>query len=180
MPAPRKRQPLPFADQFVHKSQRERPDRRTHRNLGGYLVEIALEKQSEGKQGLGSDPFETPTDHNGYMIYIGARYSFKNEDRTKVGFEFNHGSKYWFNFAQAQDDIIAPKTNTRGDVLETYLTHRLDSRFIIKADYIYYNYKYSGSGWHIGAPKLLTATPVLGFPTYKNAQMFTVSTIVRF
>src|SRR6266496_3755099 len=39
--------------------------------------------------GLGSDPFETPVNHNGYMFYVGARYSFKNEDRTKLGFEFN-------------------------------------------------------------------------------------------
>lgn len=130
--------------------------------------------------GLGSDPFEVPQDHNGYMLYVGARYSFRNEDRTKLGFEFNHGSKYWFNFAQAEDDIIAPKTNTRGDVFETYLTHRISSRFIVKADYIYYNYNYSGSGWHIGAPKRLDSSPILGFPTYKKAQMFTVSTIVRF
>jgi hypothetical protein len=66
--------------------------------------------------GLGSDPFETPVNHNGYMMYVGARYRFRNEDKTKAGFEFNHGSKYWFNFAQAEDDIISPKTNTRGDV----------------------------------------------------------------
>ena len=47
-------------------------------------------------------------------------------DRTKTGFEFNHGSKYWFNFAQAQDDIIMPKTSTRGNVYEAYLTHRIN------------------------------------------------------
>ncbi len=130
--------------------------------------------------GLGSDPFETPVNHNGYMMYVGARYSFKNEDKTKAGFEFNHGSKYWFNFAQAEDDIISPKTNTRGDVFETYLTHRINSRFIVKADYMYYNYKYSGSGWHVGSPKLLDSNPILGFPTYKKAQMFTLSMITRF
>lgn len=130
--------------------------------------------------GLGSDPFETPVDHNGYMIYVGARYTFKNDDKTKLGFEFNHGSKYWFNFGQAEDDIVAPKTNTRGDVFETYLTHRINSRFIVKVDYMYYNYKYSGSGWHIGAPKLLDSIPILGFPTYKNAQTFTLSMMTRF
>jgi len=130
--------------------------------------------------GLGSDPFDVPENHNGYMVYVGARYNFKNEDRTKAGFEFNHGSKYWFNFAQAEDDIIAPKTNTRGNVFETYVTHRINSRFIVKADYINYTYNYSGSGWHIGAPKLLDSNPILGFPTYKKAQMFTLSTIVRF
>jgi hypothetical protein len=57
--------------------------------------------------GLGSDPFSTPANQDGYMFYAGVRYHFPNNDRIKMGFEFNHGSKYWFNFAQAQDDIIA-------------------------------------------------------------------------
>jgi hypothetical protein len=130
--------------------------------------------------GMMSDPFEMPENRDGYMFYGGMRYSFGTEERTKVGFEFNHGSKYWFNFAQAEDDIIAPKTNARGEVFETYLTHRITNRFIVKGGYIFYNYRYSGSGWHIGAPKRLTDTPILGFPTYKDAQMFTLSTIVRF
>lgn len=130
--------------------------------------------------GMMSDPFETPQKRNGAMIYVGARYGFGTEDKTKLGFEFNHGTKYWFNFAQAEDDIIAPKTNTRGDVYELYLTHRINNRFIIKGDYIFYNYRYSGSGWHIGAPKDLSTTQILGFPTYKKAQMFSLSTIVRF
>jgi hypothetical protein len=130
--------------------------------------------------GLVSDPFEKPENHNGGMIYVGARYSFPNEEKTKIGFEYNHGSKYWFNFAQAEDDIIAPKTNTRGDVFETYLTHRINSRFIFRADYIHYNYKYSGSGWHLGAPKLLDSNPILGFPTYKSAYMVSAGLTVRF
>lgn len=130
--------------------------------------------------GMMSDPFETPQKRDGAMIYLGARYSFGTEERTKLGFEFNHGTKYWFNFAQAADDIIAPKTNTRGEVYEVYLLHRINSRFILKGDYIFYNYRYSGSGWHVGAPKKLTEMPILGFPTYKDAQMFTLSTIVRF
>lgn len=130
--------------------------------------------------GMMSDPFETPQKRDGAMFYVGARYGFGTEDRTKIGFEFNHGTKYWFNFAQAEDDIIAPKTNTRGEVYETYITHRINNRFILKADYIYYNYRYSGSGWHIGAPKDLSVTQILGFPTYRRAQMFSLSTIVRF
>lgn len=130
--------------------------------------------------GLMSDPFESPTDHNGYMAYFGTRYNFGEEGRTKVGFEFNHGSKYWFNFAQAADDIIGPKTSTRGNVYETYLTHRINPHFILKADYIYYDYQWSGSGWHVGAPKKLDSVPLLGFPTYKNAQMVTLGMTARF
>ena len=130
--------------------------------------------------GLMSDPFETPVSRTGSMFLVGARYNFPNEEKTKLGFEVNHGSKYWFNFAQAQDDIIAPKTSTRGNVFETYLTHRINSRFIFKADYIKYLYDFSGSGWHLGAPKRLDSNPILGFPTYSRASMITVGLVTRF
>lgn len=130
--------------------------------------------------GLMSDPFETPQDRSGYMVYVGARYNFGNDERTKLGFEYNQGSQYWFNFAQASDDIVAPKTNTRGKVFETYLTHRINSRFIFKADFIKYLYDYSGSGWHVGAPKKLNQMPLLGFPTYDGADMFSFGVITRF
>jgi len=130
--------------------------------------------------GLMCDPFEPCQNHTGYMILAGVRYRFWNDERTKIGFEFNHGSKYWFNFAQAQDDIIAPKTNTRGEVYETYLTHRISDRFIFKADFQDYLYRYSGSGWHVGSPKPLNSTPILGFPTYDSAWMFTLGITARF
>ena len=130
--------------------------------------------------GLMSDPFEAPVNRTGYMGLGGIRYNFANDERTKMGFEFNHGSQYWFNFAQAADDIIAPKTNTRGNVAEVYLTHRISDRFILKGDFIKYIYDYSGSGWHVGAPKKLDSTPVLGFPTYSGANMISLSLITRF
>ncbi len=130
--------------------------------------------------GLMSDPFETPVNRQGYMALAGLRFNFANDERTKLGFEFNHGSQYWFNFAQAADDIIAPKTNTRGSVVETYLTHRINNHFIFKADFIKYLYQYSGSGWHVGAPKLLSSQPTLGFPTYSGATMFSLGLTARF
>jgi hypothetical protein len=130
--------------------------------------------------GLMSDPFETPVNHAGYMFLGGLRYNLPNDERTKIGFEFNHGSQYWFNFAQASDDIVAPKTDTRGNVYEAYLTHRINSRFIFKADFIRYNYDYSGSGWHLGAPKSLDSNPTLGFPTYIRATMVTLGMTTRF
>ena len=130
--------------------------------------------------GLLSDPFENPESRNGYMFLVGLRYNFPNDERTKIGFEFNHGSKYWFNFAQGADDIIAPKTNTRGNVFETYFTHRINDRFIFKADFIKYLYDYSGSGWHLGTPKRLDSNPILGFPTYEGAFKFSTGLITRF
>jgi len=129
--------------------------------------------------GLFSDPFEAAQSHTGSMWYAGVRYSFANE-KTKLGVEYNHGSKYWFNFAAAEDDIIAPKTSARGDVFEIYLTHRITKNFIAKVDFIDYEYDYSGSGWHVGAPKKLDSSPTLGFPTYDQAKMASFSLIARF
>ena len=115
------------------------------------------------------------------MLYLRLCFNVpQNDGKTKLGFEFNQGSKYWFNLAQAEDDIIAPKTQTRGEVYETYLTHRINDHFIFKADFIRYNYTYSGSGWHLGAPKRLDEVPLLGFPTYDTANMFTVGLTARF
>jgi hypothetical protein len=129
--------------------------------------------------GLFSDPFEAPKEHSGTMYYVGARYSF-NDDNTMIGAEYNHGSEYWFNFTPAQDDIIAPKTATRGHVVEAYLIHKINKRFVVRLGYIDYTYDYSGSGWQLGAPKKLDSTPILGFPTYDTAKMYTLSMIAKF
>jgi len=129
--------------------------------------------------GMFADPFSTPESHSGTMYYVGARYTLPNA-KTMIGAEYNHGSEYWFNFTPAQDDIIAPKTNTRGSVYELYVIHQIRNRFSFRLGYISYDYEYSGSGWHIGAPKKLDASPVLGFPTYDSADMITGSFTVKF
>ncbi len=129
--------------------------------------------------GMFADPFDTPESESGDMWYLGGRYTF-NQQRTKFGLEYNTGSKYWFNFALSEDDFISPKTSTRGDVWEAYLTHRIRDRFIFKLAYIDYQYDYSGSGWLLGAPKKLDDTPVLGFPTYDEASMWTLGLTARF
>lgn len=129
--------------------------------------------------GLLSDPFETPEEHSGSMYYLGARYNFNN-DKTMIGLEYNHGSEYWFNFTPAQDDIIAAKTNTRGDVIEAYLLHWINKNFMFRFGYTDYSYDYSGSGWHIGAPKPLDEMPILGYPTYESASVFSAAMTARF
>ncbi len=129
--------------------------------------------------GLFTDPFGTPEEQTGKMGYIGARYKFSNK-KTKLGVEYNEGSEYWFNFSNGADDIFAPKTATRGTVVEVYLTHRIARKFICKLDFMQYDYDYSGSGWHLGAPKALDANPILGYPTWDKARVLSLSTMVRF
>jgi hypothetical protein len=130
--------------------------------------------------GLMSDPYDTPESHNGSMYYLGARYSLKN-GKTKVGLEWNKGSQYWFNFTPAADDILGAKTATRGTATEAYLTHRFAQKFVAKLSWIAYAYDYTGSGWHVGAPKELGDAPVVqGFPTWDKASMLTLSFSARF
>jgi hypothetical protein len=51
---------------------------------------------------------------------------------------------------------------------------------LLKGSFIAYDYTWSGSGWHLGAPKRLSFTPLLGFSTYDNAKMFTLGLIAEF
>lgn len=147
--------------------------------VSGNLSQSHPENVTTPFGGLFADPFDVPETHTGWMVYAGVRLNL-NQDRTKIGFEYNHGSQYWFNFALAEDDILGPKTSTRGDVLEAYVTHRITRNFIGKLGYIHYDFAYSNSGFPLGAPKDLSSTPVLGFPAYKNASMVSLGLTARF
>ena len=130
--------------------------------------------------GLMSGPYDNPESKTGDMYYVGARFNF-NDEKTKIGLEWNKGSEYWFNFAPSQDDIVAPKTSTRGTVWEGYTTHRISRRFVVKLAYIHYDYEYTGSGWHVGAPSALDGIPaVQGFPTYSEVGKFSLGFSARF
>jgi hypothetical protein len=60
------------------------------------------------------------------------------------------------------------------------MTHRIRDTFILKLAYIDYDYDYSGSGWLLGAPQDLDDTPLLGFPTYDEASVWTLGLSARF
>jgi len=47
---------------------------------------------------------------------------------------------------------------------------------------LYYDFDYSGSGFQTGAPKDLSSsqTPILGFPTHKDALNARASLLVKF
>lgn len=130
--------------------------------------------------GLLCDPYDSPESQTGSMYYLGARYNLKN-GKTKVGLEWNKGSQYWFNFTPAADDLLGAKTATRGTVTEAYVTHRFAPKFVGKLAWIGYDYDYTGTGWHVGAPKELGDAPVMqGFPTMAKAGKLSLSFSARF
>lgn len=129
--------------------------------------------------GLFTDPFDVPKSHSGSSVYAGLRYDLPN-GASQLGVEYNHGSKYWFNFTQAADDIVLSKLATRGDVWEVYWNQALGSHAQFRLSALNYSYDYSGSGWHVGAPKKLSDNPVLGFPTYDDVLNIRAALRIRF
>lgn len=109
---------------------------------------------------LTGSPFnpEAPTDKTGYAVFAGVRYDLPT--KTKIGFEFNYGSKNWITFSPAADDMWTSKVGTRGKVYEPYIIQELDlkpissvfAKTFFKLGYQYYDFDYTGSNNWVGAP----------------------------
>ncbi len=87
---------------------------------------------------------------NGYAFHVGARYDIGSS--VKVGYEFNHGSKYWYSFTSGSNDLLN-KLATRGDVHDVYAIYQIDMNQFLRLGYTDIKYDYTGSGWHIGEPQ---------------------------
>lgn len=115
---------------------------------------------SMGMAGLMYDYGQDNDSVTGWSAYVGARYDFA-PTRTKVGVEYNHGSKNWVGMTPASDDMWTSKLATRGDVYEVYLIQELDNkalasynaRAFFRIGYQYYSFDYTGSGNWVGEPK---------------------------
>ncbi len=114
-----------------------------------------------GFMGLGTGQFfkpEAPKDKTGWAAYVGIRYDLPS--KTKLGFEFNHGSKDWITFAPAADDMWTSKVGVRGNVYEPYIIQELNlkplssyfAKAFFKLGYQYYDFEYTGSNNWVGAP----------------------------
>ena len=123
--------------------------------------------QNAGFQGLMSGEFFSqdfnPKSQTGYAFFAGVRYDLPS--RTKLGFEYNYGSKYWITFAPASDDMWTSKVGTRGQVFEPYIIQELDlkpissffAKTFFKVGYQYYDFNYSGSNNWVGKPKKISS-----------------------
>lgn len=99
---------------------------------------------------------------SGYAVYTGGRYDITSTG-TKIGAEYNHGSKYWITFAPAGDDMWTSKLGTRGDVYEVYVIQELNQKPVSKRGkaffrlgYQYYTFDYTGSNGWLGEPKKIS------------------------
>lgn len=99
--------------------------------------------------GLLSDDGETS--HSGWAVYTGLRYTvpYTPLKNPKIGFEYNHGSDYWFSFTQGSAELYN-KLATRGDVYDVYYIQPFNDNLFMRVGYTYADYDYSLSGFHIG------------------------------
>lgn len=102
----------------------------------------------------------------GYAAYLGARYDFTRTG-TKLGAEFNHGSKYWVAFVPASDDQWTSKLGARGQVYELYAIQEVGRKrssprgqAFFRLGWQFYNFDYTQSGSWVGAPqRIASLTP---------------------
>ncbi len=81
----------------------------------------------------------SPEEKTGWAFYTGFRYNF--DKMNKVGFEFNHGSKYWLTFSQAPEDLME-KLTINGNAYEAYFIHRFAGRIMSRVGFVYLDYDY--------------------------------------
>ena len=113
-------------------------------------------------------------DNTGYAAYLGLRYDLPSG--TKLGAEYNYGSKYWMPFDPAADDMWTSKLGVRGNVYEAYVIQELGlkpissylSKAFFRLGYQYYDFEYTGSNNWVGAPVKMSEVGASPF----NAQMF--------
>ncbi len=106
--------------------------------------------------GLLNDSGHLNDSHTGWAVYLGARYDI-DSTRTKLGAEFNHGSRNWMAFAPAGDDIWTSKLGTRGNVYEVYVIQELHAKPIDKVGlaffrlgFQHYTFNNTGSNSWVG------------------------------
>ena len=91
------------------------------------------------------------TDHSGWAVYTGLRYNIQssNLNNPKIGFEYNHGSDYWFSFTSGSNELYN-KLAVRGDVYDIYYIQPFNDNLFMRLGYTMADYNYGMSGFHIG------------------------------
>lgn len=110
----------------------------------------------------GTTPFLVLTsqgdDGKTYFGYAGFRYTLPWEalNQTKLGFEWNYGSRYSLSFA-VQTDQLVTKLATRGMAYEAYIIVPVNDHLFFRASYVHLDGRYQGG--------FFGPNPALGFPS---------------
>lgn len=91
------------------------------------------------------------TDHSGWAVHTGFRYTipYKAWNNPKFGFEYNHGSDYWFSFTWGSAELYN-KLAARGDAYDVYYIQPFNDNLYARVGYTHIDYNYNMSGLHLG------------------------------
>jgi len=132
-----------------------------------------------GFGGLLGNPDES---ESGYAVFLGASVPLRVIP-AQLGLEYNHGSKNWWSYTPAADDI-SNKLGARGNVVELYFNYHFDKNILLRTGYVNYTYDYAFSGWQIAPAPLdffnLDNNPVMPYPFPKNVDNFYMEVMVYF
>ena len=81
----------------------------------------------------------------GNILYTGIRYELPIEDlkHPKVGFEYNHGSKYWMSLLNTGGGELINKLLVHGDAYELYYIQPIEEKnMFLRVGCIYMDYDY--------------------------------------
>lgn len=90
----------------------------------------------------------------GHAFYAGLRYTFASDlfNEPKVGFEYNHGSRYWYSMTVGSPDPFN-KLATRGSVYDFYYIQPVNKHMFFRFGFTSVSYDYTASGQYIGKPE---------------------------
>ncbi|MDR9500896.1 MAG: DUF3373 family protein [Desulfurivibrionaceae bacterium] len=94
--------------------------------------------------------------HTGWGLVAGARYTLPINalNNPKLGFEYNHGSKYHFTMTMGTNELYN-KFAVRGDAYELYYIQPMNRYLFFRAGITHVEYDYTGSGQPAGDPESL-------------------------
>jgi len=99
-----------------------------------------------GKKMLGSNSSQT-----GHSFWLGVNAPCPiSPDDSKIGIEWNKGSKYWRPMTYAEDTMAGSKIAARGTAWEIYRHQQLTKALSFGMSYLYIDYDYTGSNGFFG------------------------------
>jgi len=113
-----------------------------------FFISFAASKTDpkNGNKMLGSTEQKTGT-----SWYTGVNLPLMFIDGSRMGVEYNHGSKYWRSFTYAEDTLAGSKLAARGDAYEIWFNKELIGKTLTaQVRYTYIDYKYTGSNGFFG------------------------------
>ncbi len=118
---------------------------------------VVVAQYGMGNVGLLTNTAGDTEQKNGSAYWLGTRYTvpFKAINNPRIGLEYNHGSKNWFSFTQGSNDLTN-KLATRGAATEVYYIQPINRYAHLRLGATMLDYEYTGSGYQIGAPMLIS------------------------